>query len=133
MLFPIIRVIDNDSSNKTPHVVGTNSHDMLEIDKKTGGIQYLNLQCSEGTTVYDGKSTFSFKGIEDDYFGPRIEMVSFERLCEIYLEQTKQSAEQEAKLREFIKKIQAEHDQIIHDNGLDVDDGIRHTGGTLLG
>ena len=133
MLFPIIRVIDNDSRSKEPHIVGTNSHDLLEIDDKTGGIHYLNLQCSEGTHIYDGKSTFSFSGVEDGYWGPRIEMVSFERLCEIYLEQTKQNAESEAKLREVMKKVFAEHDQIIHDNGLDVDDGIRHTGGALLG
>lgn len=128
MLFPIIRVIDNDSKDKTPRLVGTNSHDMLEIDEKTGGIQYLNLQCSEGTSVYRGHSTFSFKGIEDDYFGPRVEMVSLERLFEIYLEQTRQSAEQEAELQKLFKKIRAERNQIIHDNGLDTDDCIRHTG-----
>lgn len=32
MLFPIIRVIDNDSQSKEPHIVGINSHDLLEID-----------------------------------------------------------------------------------------------------
>lgn len=133
MLFPIIRVVDNDLEDKTPRILGTNSHDMLQIDGETGGIQYLNLQCSEGTRVYSGKSTFSFSGVEDEYLGSHVEMVGFERLCEIYLEQTKQSAESESRLREVMKKVFAEHAQIIHDNGLDVDDGIRHTGGTLLG
>lgn len=132
MLFPIIRVIDNDSQGKKPHIVGTNSHDLLEIDDETGGIQYLNLQCSEGTTKYDGKSTFSFSGVEDDYFGPRVEMVSFERLCEIYLEQTKLGCEQEKKLRDFIKTVAEQHDSMIHESGLDVDDGTWNSGGRLL-
>lgn len=132
MLFPIIRVIDNDSQSKEPHIVGTNSHDLLEIDEKTGGIHYLNLQCSEGTRIYDGKSTFSFSGVEDDYWGTRIEMVSFERLCEIYLEQTKVGCEQEKNLREFFRTIDEQHDSMIHESGLDVDDGTWNSGGRLL-
>lgn len=124
MLFPVIRVIDNDSTVKDPHIVGTNSHDFLTIDEKTGGIQYLNLQCCESTTIYNGHSTFSFSGVRDDYFGPHIEMVSFEQLCEIYLAQTRNDVEREVKLREFMKKINTEHDQIIHDSGLDFDDDI---------
>lgn len=132
MLFPIIRVIDNESRIRVPRIVGTNSHDVLEIDKKTGGIQYFNLQCSEGTTKYKGKSTFSFSGVDDDYWGTRVEMVSFERLCEIYLEQTKLSCEQEKKLREFIKAVAEQHDSMIHENGLDVDDGTWNSGGRLL-
>lgn len=133
MLFPIIKVVDNQSKYKTPRIVGTNSHDMLEIDEKTGGIQYLNLQCSEGTTICDGESTFSFQGIEDDGYRTYIEMVDFERLCEIYLEQTKQSAEQEVKRRKIIERIRKSYDQIIHDNGLDQDDDeVCRIGGTLL-
>lgn len=132
MLFPIIRVIDNDSQGKEPHIVGTNSHDVLEIDDETGGIHYLNLQCSEGTKKYDGKSTFSFSGVDDDYFGPRVEMVSFDHLCEIYLEQTKLGCEQEKKLREFIKTVAERNDSMIHESGLDVDDGTWNSGGRLL-
>lgn len=132
MLFPIIRVIDNDSQSKEPHIVGTNSHDVLEIDDEAGGIHYLNLQCSEGTKKHDGKSTFSFSGVDDDYFGPRVEMVSFDRLCEIYLEQTKLGCEQEKKLREFMKAVSGQHDSMIHESSLDVDDGTWNSGGRLL-
>lgn len=105
MLFPIIRVIDNESRIRVPRIVGANSHDVLKIDKKTGGIQYLNLQCSEGTTKYKGKSAFSFSGVYDDYWGTRVEMVSFDQLCEIYLEQTKLNCDRKKKLREFIKAV----------------------------
>lgn len=132
MLFPIIRVIDNENTDAKPHIVGTNTHDLLEIDSKTGGIQYLNLQCSKGTKKYDGKSTFSFVGRTDDYLGPYVEMVSFEQLCEIYLEQTRFGCEQEKKLREFIKAVAEQHDNLIHENGLDVDDGTWNSGGRLL-
>lgn len=90
MRFPIIKVIDNDSPKKGSHLVGTSSHDWLEIDAESGGLQYLNLQCGESTQKYDGKSTFSFAGPEDDYLGPYVEMVSFKQLCEVYFEMTKE-------------------------------------------
>lgn len=132
MLFPIIWVVDNDSQRKTPHLVGTNSHDLLKIDEESGGIQYENIQCCEGTKKYDGKSTFSFSGVNDDYWGPSIEMVTFERLCKIYLEQTRMSAEQEKRHNDVLKKIMEEHDRIIHKNGLDGDDIPWNSGGVLL-
>ena len=40
MRIPIIRVKDGDYE----HIVGTNSHDVLYIDERSGGIQYLNMQ-----------------------------------------------------------------------------------------
>ena len=42
---PLIIVRDGDSE----HIVGTDSHDQLDIDVRTGGIQYYNLQCGVGT------------------------------------------------------------------------------------
>ena len=47
MLFPIIRVRDN-AAGGTEHIIGENSHDVLYISK-SGGIQYVNIQCMEGT------------------------------------------------------------------------------------
>lgn len=131
MLFPIIKVVDNDQKDKVFHIVGTNSHDLLEIDEESGGIQYLNMHCCEGTKKYDGTSTFSFHADSDDCFGPRIEMVTFERLCEIYLEQTALSIEHEKKMHEVINRVREAHDQMVDESGL-LDDGICDTGGTLL-
>ena len=50
MMIPIIEVQDGDYK----HIVGTNSHDILYIDEDSGGIQYLNMQCCEGTEKYEG-------------------------------------------------------------------------------
>lgn len=132
MLFPIIKVIDNDSKNKAAHIVGTNSHDALVIDKPTGGIHYLNLQCCESTRKYTGEGTFSFVGEYNEYSPePLVEMVTFQELCELYIAQTKQSCEEERALRELIKQIITRHDEIVKENGLDMEDGFRNTGGTL--
>ncbi|MEG0471349.1 MAG: hypothetical protein RR588_03350 [Solibacillus sp.] len=135
MLFPIIRIVDNDSTKKVPRIVGINSHDMLCIDKETGGIQYHNLQCCDGTTKYLGKSSFSFVGIDDydEYsLSLQVEMVSFEKLCEIYLEQTRQNCEFERKLRDMIRSVTESRDALIKEYKLDEDDGIRNTGGNMI-
>lgn len=85
MLFPIIRVKDND--NKNVHIVGTDEHDSLYIDKETGGIHYLNLQCSSGTEKFDNESTFEFTGTENEYSSDlQIDFVSLSELKNIYIE-----------------------------------------------
>lgn len=132
MLFPIIRVIDRDDPEDTPRIVGCNSHDALVIDKKSGGIQYLNLQCLGGTEKGRGESTFYFVTKADEAEALYVEMVSFEELCEIYLEQTRQICGQEKALREFIKSVVGKHAGIVHDSGLDQCDGIHITGGNLF-
>lgn len=38
------------------HILGTNGHDRFYIDKESGGLQYLNLQCDEGTKRYNSDS-----------------------------------------------------------------------------
>jgi len=81
--FPIIIVRDNDTGKE--HIVGTDHHDSLWIDEETGGIHYLNLQCCEGTTKYDGKSTFEFVGVESDFlYQSEIRFVTFAELMRIY-------------------------------------------------
>lgn len=80
MLIPIIQVRDN--SNGTVHVVGTNSHDTLYIDEKTGGIYYHNLQNSEGSQKYDGKSEYDFVGAEGS---ERVRLVTFDELMASFI------------------------------------------------
>lgn len=133
MLFPLIKIVDNELKDKSIRIVGTNSHDVLCIDKKTGGIQYLNLQCCEGTTKFDGEGTYSFIGENDKYLPYSVvEFVTFEKLADIYIEQIKASCEIEKSIRELVKKIADERNSIIKENGLDKDDGVVHTAGNLI-
>lgn len=126
MRFAIIKVRDNAGGRE--HILGTNSHDMLEIDEETGGLQYQNMQCCEGTTKFDGVSTYNFVGKIDE-FTPwgRIEFVDFDELLEIYKQNVVVSCENERKMRDMMKKF-IEKQRNLFD--LDEDEGeINHTGG----
>jgi len=126
MMFPIIKIRDNETGHV--HVVGTNTHDTLYIDDKTGGIHYLNLQCCEGTRRFDGESTYDFVGKADEW-DPyiQIEFVTFDELIELYKQNIAMSCEQERKLRDMIKTF-IEEERAKH--RLDEDEGeINHTGG----
>ena len=128
MLFPIIKVRDNDTEHE--HIVGTDRHDSLYIDEETGGIHYLNLQCMEGTQKFDGKSEYEFVGIKDeDMPYVTIEFVTFERLIEIYKQNISMSCEHERQIRDMIKKyIESERKK----HKLDDDEGeVMHTGGNF--
>ncbi|MEG0157530.1 MAG: hypothetical protein RR626_09595 [Anaerovoracaceae bacterium] len=95
MLFPIIKIKDGDSE---PRIVGTNTHDCLYVDEKTRGIHYLNRQCF-GSTEYEEEGIEFVpepQGLNYDF--PEIEMVDFEQLTEIYLE----NADDE--IKEIMKK-----------------------------
>lgn len=88
MLFPIIKVKDNDYKNV--HIVGSDEHDSLYIDEETGGIQYLNLQCVCGTKKFENKSVFEFIGTQNKYDKDlQIEFITFEELKKIYEKQKK--------------------------------------------
>jgi len=60
MKFPIIKVRDKLTGHE--HIVGTDSHDTLFIDKETGGIHYYNLQNGEGT-----RGDYEFVGVDTEY------------------------------------------------------------------
>lgn len=127
MLFPIIRVRDNDTKHE--RILGTNSHDTLYIDEVTGGIQYLNQQCCEGTERFEGegRSTFDFLGVrrDEDYPYAEIEFVTFDELLEIYKEQIEMSCEHERAIRDMFKTIIANSRE---KHNLDEDEGeISHT------
>ncbi len=105
MLFPVIKIKDGNHA----HVVGTNSHDVLYVDEETGGIQYLNLQCCEGTKKYEGEASMSFiaEEPEDGEIYPRIEMVTIEELIEIaektMVQQTEASLRLHASFEKYLK------------------------------
>lgn len=131
MLFPVIKVKDN--YNGTEHILGTNSHDSLYIDAETGGIHYLNLQCCAGTRKFEGKSDYEFVGEENEWDDElAIEFLTFDELAELCIKETKINCEKEKELRALVKKVFDERDKAIAENGLDEDDGIRHSGGILI-
>ena len=85
MLYPIIKVRDNCGMHHE-HIVGSNSHDVLYIDK-TGGIHYLNAQCMAGTKFAD--EGYSFIGIESEESIsciPEIEFVTLDQLIDMATE-----------------------------------------------
>jgi hypothetical protein len=102
MLVPIIKINDNGHV----HIVGTNSHDTLFVDENTGGIQYLNLQCMEGTRKHCGKAEMSFvtKELEEWEVYPQIEMVTIEELIEIATKTMVDQTEASLRMHESLKK-----------------------------
>ena len=115
MRFPIIKVKDKGKDGDCVHIVGKNSHDVLRIDSETGAIHYYNLQCGDGTR--DG---FEFVGQENEYYGPRIEFVSFAELLEIFKDELRLDIEHEKALKAFVDKLRDEKkDAVIN--------GVLHT------
>lgn len=106
MLFPIIRVLDLDNEEHE-HIVGTNTHDMLVVDEDSGELEYYNLQCGEGTKKYHGHSSFRFAGVPS-HLGTVVEFVSFEKLCELYRQQTDEDAKRDKLIRELFSQIESE-------------------------
>lgn len=111
MRFPVIKV--RDKSDDRTHIVGSDSHDSLYVDGKSG-IHYYNLQCGEGT-----KGDFEF--ITEDEYGVggdfcvgsknecgqiQIEFVTFDELFEIYKQQVKVDIKMEDKIMKSFKKWQ---------------------------
>ena len=102
MRIPIIRVKDGDYE----HIVGTNSHDVLYIDERSGGIQYLNMQCCERTKKFGAGQAMQFVGEpmeEYDVLGPEIRFVTVEELIGIAVEHMKESTENKIRLHEMAK------------------------------
>lgn len=102
MLFPIIKIKDGNHI----HIVGTNSHDSLYVEESTGGIQYLNLQCMEGTKRFKGKSSMNFvtEELEEGDIYPQIEFVTIEELIELAEKTMVDQTEASLKLHESFEK-----------------------------
>ena len=116
MVFPIIRVANKIGDEVFTHIVGTDPHDVLLLDNETGGLQYCDMQMMGGTKRYkefpDEERFFSFQGVGDGFLGPRVEMVFFEKLCELYLEQAREDVRLKKEIEEIIKEVLAEKDCI---------------------
>lgn len=117
MLFPIIKVKDSQGE-AFEHIVGTNSHDTLFIDKESGGIHYMSLQNEESTEkILNGEKyemyAYEFVGEENEY-SPymQIEFVPFEKLFEIVMNEMEQSAEKEIKLNEMMRAYLDKRDSV---------------------
>lgn len=99
MLIPLIKVKDNIVSGVSEHIVGTNSHDRLLVSEG-GGIQYLNMQCMEGTG-YDGE--YAFVTRTNPYDGmAEIEFVTIRELIEIAMKDLEAEADSRIMLRELL-------------------------------
>lgn len=104
MRIPIIRIRDKDTG--ILRMVGTDHHDVLEIDPETGGIHYVNLQCLESTRKYDGESTFEFVGIEIADEGVFVDFVSLEEFINLCREEEcKARSASESELKRIIDQM----------------------------
>lgn len=104
---PIIRVKSvGEESNS--HIVGTDSHDSLYIDKYSGGIHYHNIQCCASTQkIFDDGNDpdygFEFQGVEGYFHEVEVEFVTPEKLLEIIIETIQVQADQKVKLLELLQ------------------------------
>ncbi len=78
---PKITIIDNYDKHET--YVGWDQHDELEIDDKTGGLHYRNLQNCEGTSKYKDKTD------SEGYSFGKIEYINFLQLLDMQAEHLK--------------------------------------------
>lgn len=99
MMIPIIKVKDGDYE----HIVGTNSHDVLYVDDESGGIQYLNVQCCEGTKKYDGKQTMQFVGEAGYFEDMQVQFVTIEELVGLAIKNMKDGTEMKLKMHQMMK------------------------------
>lgn len=119
MGFPVIKVRDKDHNRV--HIVGTDSHDSLYVDKETGGLHYHNMHNGEGTG--EGGS-YEFAETIDGFITAEIEFVSFEQLMEIYAEHLGHLAERERNFREVIYPALMAYEEELEKNQ---DEGIWHS------
>lgn len=105
---PLIYVKDNLRKDAEPRLLGTDSHDWLYIDEKTNGIQYLNLQCCEGTRY----GSYKFVGEEPDGEFTTEFYIKWATVDEV-IELQKQFDEKHEKLMEQLRKAFGEDVRII--------------------
>ena len=125
MRVPIIKVKDGDYE----HIVGTNSHDVLYVDKESGGILYLNIQCCEGTEKLDGEQTMQFVGMPGYFADCQIQFVTVEELIEIAIQNMRGGTEAKLLMHRLMSnylKAKAECQEKLEG------DDICDTGGALL-
>lgn len=114
---PIIKVKDRGEYGHS-HIVGTDPHDSLYIDKLTGGIHYHNIQCCASTQKVfdDGEDPdygFVFEAPEGHFHEAEIEFISPEQLFELIIDTIQVQADKRVKLMEFHQKyLETEEAQV---------------------
>ena len=111
------------------HIVGTNSHDVLYVDEQSGGIQYLNIQCCEGTKKYDGEQTMQFIGSPGYFEEVQIQFVTIEELLEIATQHMREGTENKLLLHKMMGTYLREKE--ICQAKL-AEDEVQDSGGALL-
>lgn len=122
MLIPVIKV--RDKAHGTEHIIGTNSHDALVVDKHK--IEYYNLQNGCGT-YGDDEYGYEFVFEENEWDVPYIQFVSLEEWVMLSMhdidEQTKDlvfSYNMLAKIHQKAAQRARENAGIVMDTGGDI-------------
>lgn len=122
MLIPVITV--RDKAHNTEHIIGTNSHDALVVDKHK--IEYYNLQNGCGT-YGDDEYGYEFVFEENEWDVPYIQFVSLEEWVMLSMhdidEQTKDlvfSYNMLAKIHQKAAQRARENAGIVMDTGGDI-------------
>lgn len=121
MLIPIIKV--RDKAHNTEHIVGTNHHDVLLVDKQK--ITYMNLQNSCGTE-FDEPYGYEFIVPKPwaDYVEPHIEFVTLEEFVKLSEEQITAEVDNTIALyRLFVERENALLDAAKKETGITGDTG----------
>lgn len=125
MLIPIIKVKDGNFE----HIVGTNSHDVLYVDEESGGIQYLNIQCYEGTKKFNGERTMRFVGEAGHFEETQIQFVTVEEMVRLAIKNMEDGTEAKLKMHQMMRdylKAKGECQERLEG------DDVVDTGGALL-
>lgn len=116
---PVIKVRDN-GSNGAVHMVGTDSHDVLEVDE-SGGIHYYNLQNGEGTGQ---NSDYSFVTHDNGWTDTYIEFVPIQEFIRLCCQHLDDAAEREKKFREVVgSSLQ----KFVEEMDKNAESGFKHT------
>lgn len=121
MLIPIIRVYDKGTGSE--HIVGSNHHDVLLVDKRK--ITYMNLQNCCGTEIdepygYD----FVVPEPEADYIEPNIDFVTLEEFVKMSEEQITEEVDNTIALyRAFVERERKRLDKVKAKTGITGDTG----------
>ena len=121
MLIPVIKV--RDKAHGTEHIVGTNHHDVLLVDKQK--ITYMNLQNSCGTE-FDDPYGYEFVVPKPwaDYVEPHIEFVTLEEFVKLSEEQITAEVDNTIALyRYFVERENARLDAVKKETGITGDTG----------
>ena len=121
MLIPIIKV--RDKAHGTEHIVGTNHHDVLLVDKQK--ITYMNLQNCCGTK-YDEPYGYEFIVPKPfaDYVDPHIEFVTLDEFVKLSEEQITAEVDNTIALyRYFVERENARLDAVKMETGITGDTG----------